>query len=68
MNLNRNLTRTLLAGAVAVGTLCSSSAAFAATGSHLASSPEYTGGLVLTQTSSPSYTGGRVLIRASTQE
>jgi hypothetical protein len=37
MNLNRNLTRALLATAVALGTLCSSSAAFAATGSHAAS-------------------------------
>lgn len=36
MNLNRNPTRTLLAAAVALGTLCSSSAAFAATGGHAA--------------------------------
>ena len=43
MNLNRNLIKTLLAAAVAVGTLCSSSAAFAATGSHAASTAKAPG-------------------------
>jgi hypothetical protein len=37
MNLNRNLTKVLLAAAVALGTLSFSPAAFAATGSHAAS-------------------------------
>ena len=67
MSLNRNLTRTLLTGAVALGTLGFSSAAFAATGSHAASaatsSPEYTGGRVLTRTLGPEYEGGRVVTR-----
>jgi hypothetical protein len=56
MTLNRNLTRTLLAAAVALGTLCSSSAAFAATGGHAASTPA---SRLLTRPSGPSYEGGK---------
>jgi hypothetical protein len=57
MNLNRNLTKTLLAAAVALGTLCSSSAAFAATGSHPASTAKAS--RLLTRPSGPGYTGGK---------
>jgi hypothetical protein len=67
MNLNRNLTKTLLAAAVALGTLCSSSAAFAATGSHAASTKaQFAKELALkpasrplTRTSGPGYDGGK---------
>lgn len=77
MNLNRNLTRTLLAAAVALGTLCSSSAAFAATGGHAAPAAKaplakeqmlQPASRLLTRPSGPGYTGGkagRPLIRPS---
>jgi hypothetical protein len=77
MNLNRNLTKTLLAAAVALGTLCSSSAAFAATGSHAASTAKAPlakervlkpASRLLTRTSGPGYDGGkagRLLTRTS---
>jgi hypothetical protein len=68
MSLNRNLTKTLLATAVALGTLCSSSAAFAATGGHAASTAKAPvakervlkpTSRLLTRTSGPGYTGGK---------
>jgi hypothetical protein len=67
MNLNRNLTRTLLAAAVALGTLSFSSAAFAATGSHTASTAKAPAAKerllkpasrIQTRTLGPEYDGG----------
>jgi hypothetical protein len=68
MNLNRNLTKTLLAATVALGTLGFSSAAFAATGSHTASTAKTPAAKewvlkpasrLLTRTSGPDYNGGK---------
>ena len=68
MNLNRNLTKALLAAAVALGTLCSSSAAFAATGSHAAPTAKAPAAKewapkpasrLLARTSGPGYDGGK---------
>ena len=77
MNLNPNLTKTLLAATVALGTLCSSSAAFAATGSHAASTAKAHGYKIATlgngnqprvHMNPPEYEGGRVLTRTSGPE
>ena len=74
MNLNRNLTKTVLAAAVALGTLCASPAAFAATGSHAASTAKAHGYKIVilgngnqsrVHMNAPEYEGGRVLIRTS---
>jgi hypothetical protein len=68
MNLNWNLTRTLLAAAVALGTFCSSSAAFAATGGHVASTAKAplakeqalkSASRLLPRPSGPGYDGGK---------
>jgi hypothetical protein len=68
MTLNRNLTKTLLAAAVALGTLCSSSAAFAATGGPAASTAKAplakeralkSASRLQTRPSGPGYTGGK---------
>jgi hypothetical protein len=80
MNLNRNLTKTLLAAAVALGTLCSSSAAFAATGGPAASTAKAPAAQqralkpasrLLTRPSGPGYDGGKAhghMIVADTPE
>lgn len=74
MKLNRNLTKTLLAATVALGTLCSSSAAFAATGSHAASTAKARGYKIVTLANGgrqsvhmnpPEYEGGRAVVRDS---
>jgi hypothetical protein len=77
MNLNRNLTKTLLAATVALGTLCASPAAFAATGSHAASTAKAHEFKIVTlanhdqsrvHMNPPEYEGGRVLTRTSGPE
>jgi hypothetical protein len=77
MTLNRNLTKTLLAATVALGTLCASPAAFAATGSHAPSTAKAHGYKIVipgngnqsrVHMNPPEYDGGRVLIRTSGPE
>ena len=77
MTLNRNLTKTLVAATVALGTLCASPAAFAATGSHAAATTKVHGQKIVTlgnvgqsrvHMNPPEYEGGRVLIRTSSPE
>ena len=74
MNLNRNLTKTVLAAAVALGTLCASPAAFAATGSHAASTAKAHGYKIVilgngnqsrVHMNPPEYDGGRAVGRDS---
>ena len=78
MSLNRNLSKLLLAAAVALGTLSFSPAAFAATGSHPASTAKAPvakerllkpASRFQTQTFGPGYTGGnRHSVQASGPE